>query len=164
MHDERYHYLECGLDDVYLMNGYERFQSDRGTSIAISDIDILHRAIGEHLCRKRKDLNGKEVRFLRREMLMSQATLAHLLDVGEQTIHRWEMGKNNMPKAAEALVRLLYTEQTKSSRVSIRNRLKRIADLEDEIDHAQELIFRLTTVEKNRVSPGQSSPRWALAA
>ena len=164
MHDERYHYVECGLDDVYLMNGYERTQSARGTSVAIRDIDTLHRAIGEYLCRQKKDLSGKEIRFLRREMLMSQATLAHLLEVGEQTVHRWETEKNNMPKAAEALIRLLYTEQTRSGRVSIRDRLKRIADLEDEIDHTQEVIFRLTMDEKSGKSTRKSSGRWALAA
>ena len=103
---EKYHYLECGLDDVYLANGFVRFESKRGgTSIAIRDIDTLHQAIGEHLCQKKKDLSAKEFRFLRREMLMSQSILARLLDVGEQTVHRWETGKwrrgesNPRPKA-----------------------------------------------------------------
>ena len=72
MNDERYHYLECGLDDVYLMNGFERFETARGISIAIKEIDKLHQAIGEHLCRHKKELSGKEIRFLRREMLMSR--------------------------------------------------------------------------------------------
>ena len=140
MNDERYHYVECGLDGIYLVNGFKRFESARGTSIAIEDIDTLHRAIGEHLCRKKKDLNGKEFRFLRREILMSQATLAELLDMTEQTVHRWETGKTPMPKAAETLIRLLYTDRVHS----VRDRLKRIADLEDEIDHRQEMNFRLT--------------------
>ena len=68
--NEGYHYVECGLDDVYLENGFERIESARGTSIAIRDIDALHRVIGDHLCRRRKELSGKEIRFLRREMLM----------------------------------------------------------------------------------------------
>ena len=164
MHDEKYHYLECGLDDVYLTNGYERIETARGTSIAIRDIDKLHRVIGESLCRQKKDLRGKEVRFLRREMLMSQATLAHLLDVGEQTVHRWETEKSSMPKAAEALVRLLYMEQTKGAKFSIRSRLQRIADLEDNIDQTQEMIFTIMTGKKKRQSDGQASGNWKLAA
>ncbi len=164
MNDERYHYLECGLDDVYLMNGYERIRSARGTSIAIRDVDRLHRAIGEHLCRHKKDLSGKEVRFLRRELLVSQATLAHLLGLSEQTVHRWEKEKSGMPKAAEALVRLLCMEQATQSADSIRNRLRRIADLEGRIDHVQEMNFALTTDKKARRSNDQAERRWKLAA
>lgn len=153
--NEGYHYVECGLDDVYLANGFERTVSARGTSIAIRDIDALHRAIGGHLCRSRKGLNGKEIRFLRREMLMSQTVLAHLLDVSEQTIYRWEAVKSGMPRAAESLLRLLYTEQLRGDRGSIRDRLARIADLEDRIDSTQEMVFEL--------SPGDRR-EWALAA
>lgn len=149
---EKYHYLECGLDDVYLVNGFERTESARGRSIAIRDIDALHRAIGEYLCLNKKDLNGKEIRFLRREMLMSQSTLARLFDVGEQTVRRWETGKVNMPRAAEALLRLMYTEDSKSR---VRDRLKRIADLEDEMDHNRQMIFELMTSKKGH---------WKLAA
>lgn len=152
MNDEKYHYLECGLDDVYLLNGFERNKSARGTSIAIRDIDALHRAIGESLCLKKKDLTGKEFRFLRREMLMSQSTLAHLLDVGEQTINRWETGKTRIPKASEALLRLMYKDEP-SSRV--RDRLNRIADLEDAIDRKQQMTFELMTNKKRH---------WQLAA
>ena len=94
MHDERYHYTECGLDDVFLLNGFEWNVSPRGKTIAIKEIDALNRAIGEHLSRHKKELGGKEMRYLRREMLMSQATLAHLLKVSEQTIHRWETEKS----------------------------------------------------------------------
>ena len=152
MHDKKYHYLECGLDDVYLVNGFERTKSARGTSIAIRDIDALHRAIGESLCLKKKDLTGKEFRFLRREMLMSQSTLAHLLDVGEQTVHRWEAGKASIPKAAEALLRLMYRDEPNSR---VRDQLNRIADLEDVIDRKQQMIFELMINKKKH---------WQLAA
>lgn len=134
MHDEKYHYLECGLDDVYLLNGFKRHESARGPSIAIRDVDKLHRAIGEYLCLKKKELNGKEIRFLRRELLMSQSSLARLLDVGEQTVHRWETGKTTMPRAADALLRLMYRNDTARG---VKDQLNRIADLEDEIDHKQ---------------------------
>ena len=165
MHDEKYRYLECGLDDVYLLNGFERFKSVRGgSSVAIRDVDMLHRAIGSFLCKKRKDLTGKEIRFLRREMLMSQATLAHLLEVTEQTVHRWEAEKSNMPKSAESIVRLLYREHLGGARGSIRKGLKRIADLEDELDHRLELIFEALPDHDDEGSSRQQSSRWRLAA
>ncbi len=155
MHDERYHYTECGLEEVFLLNGFEWNTSPRGRTIAIKDIDALNRAIGEHLSRRKKDLSGKEMRFLRREMLMSQATLAHLLKVSEQTIHRWETGKSAFPKAAEALIRRLYLEHGSTETESLRDSLTRIADLEEQLDRSHEMTFALS--KKPRRS-------WALAA
>ena len=155
MHDERYHYTECGLDDVYLMNGFEWSESVRGRTIAIRDIDALHRAIGAHLSRHKKNLSGKDMRFLRREMLMSQATLAHLLDVSEQTVHRWEAEKSAFPRAAEALVRRLYLEHGSVEEEKLRDSLNRIADIEDELDHKLHMTFALS---------GRSRTTWALAA
>ena len=155
MHDEHYHYTECGLDDVYLMDGFERSESARGRTVAIKNIDALHRAIGEHLSRHKKNLSGKEMRFLRREMLMSQATLAHLLDVSEQTVHRWEAEKTAFPKAAEALVRRLYLEQGAVEEERLRDTLNRIAELEDKLDRKRHMTFALS---------GRTRTKWALAA
>ena len=162
MKDERYHYLECGLDDVYLVNGFERFETARGASIAIKEIDALHEAIGERLCRDTKELGGKEFRFLRREMLMSQAVLANLFDVKEQTVHRWETGKSPVPKTAESLMRLMYMNKV----LNVRNQLKRISDLEDEIEHRQDLIFRLKR-SRRQGEPDRRDPppaHWELEA
>ena len=89
-----YHYIECGLDDVWLINGFEYHESPRGKTVSISNIESLHEAVGVHICRNRRDLSGAEIRFLRREMLMSQSTLARLLDVTELTINRWETEKS----------------------------------------------------------------------
>ena len=164
MHDDdRYHYLECGLDDVYLLNGFERFTSARGTSVAIRDVDELHLVIGKHLCRHKKKLTGKEIRFLRREMPLSQAMLAQMLDVTEQTIHRWEVGKTTMPRAAEAVLRHLYMEKNNDANKSLRAHLKELADVEDELHHTQEMIFKLLKeTSRKRKSAGTES--WALAA
>ena len=105
----------------FCLNGFERNASPRGRTIAIKDIDALHRAIGEHVSRHRKALSGKELRFLRQEMLMSQATLAHLLDVSEQTVHRWEAEKTSCPRAAEALIRRLYLEHGNAADETLRD-------------------------------------------
>lgn len=129
-----YHYKQCGLDFVYLSGGVDFVDGPRGKQIVIRDIDGLHKAIGRFLVNERHTLSGKELRFLRHEMLMSQATMATLLDVSEQTVHRWEAGKTDAPKPAEALIRLLYNEQFGNNNEKIKTALKRIAALEDEID------------------------------
>jgi putative transcriptional regulator len=132
-----YHYTECGMDNIYLVNGYSFVDAPRGRQVKIKDVDGLHDAIGKMLVAEKKNLNGKEIRFLRHEMLMSQATLAHLLEVDEQTVARWEKSKTEIPKPAEALIRLLYREHvgddpTRPSEV--RKSLETIARLENEID------------------------------
>ena len=166
MTDEKYHYVECGLDYVYLANGFKRFESPRGPNVAIRDVDALHQVIGRHICDQMKDLSGKECRFLRREMLMSQASLAQMLGVKEQTVHRWEAGKTTMPKAAESILRFLYMEQIKASSDGLRSTLKRIADLEDEIHRQEQVIFKLKKVGQAQRSARRQPARgqWALAA
>jgi putative transcriptional regulator len=134
---EWYQYTESGLDNVFLAvnAGVQYVDLPSGRQVKIKDIEGLHRLIGETLANKKKDLTGKEIRFLRQEMLLSQSTLAKLLGVTEQSVHRWETGKADIAKPAEALVRSLYLEQLSGAgKVSVRQALERIADLEDAID------------------------------
>jgi DNA-binding transcriptional regulator YiaG len=122
------------LDYVNLVGGFEIRPTPDGEQLTITNLKGLHRAIGKFLITRRKELTGKEVRFLRHEMDMSQPTLAKLLGVTEQTVHKWESGKTTqVPAPADALIRLLYCEYV-GERPGIRKRLKKIADLENEID------------------------------
>lgn len=90
---EPYHFTECGLDNVYLINGIERQETAQGTVVKIADLDGLLRAVTEHLVFKIENLGAAEIRFLRHEFRLSQRALAVLLDVDEQTVARWEKGE-----------------------------------------------------------------------
>ena len=138
-----YHYTECGLSNVFLLNGYKFIETSRGKAVSIHDVDGLHKAIGLLLVTSKKDLSGEEIRFLRHEMLMSQATLSKLLGVSEQAIRRWENNKIDMPKPSESLLRLLYREHIHDRDGKISSVLKKIADLEETIDDSG-LIFKTT--------------------
>jgi DNA-binding transcriptional regulator YiaG len=116
---EPYHYKMCGLDDIYLVNGYEFADTDYGRGVVIQDLDRLHRAIGEHLAGSKKALTPKELRFLRHEMDLTQAQMGDLLRVTDQTVARWEKGECDIPGPAEMLVRMLYLEHV-SKRVDVR--------------------------------------------
>lgn len=139
-----YHYTECGLSNIFLLNGYKFIQTPRGKSISICDMDGLHKTIGLLLVTSKKDLSGEEIRFLRHEMLLSQNTLSMLLGVSEQAIRRWENGKIAMPKPSESLLRLLYREHIHDQDGKISTILKEIADLEETIDDP-ELLFKSTS-------------------
>src|SRR5712672_2121928 len=53
---EPLHYTACGLDDVYLVNGFTRETRDGEQYTTIEDMDNLWKAIGLHLVTKRKAL------------------------------------------------------------------------------------------------------------
>jgi putative transcriptional regulator len=142
---DNYQYKESGLDNVFLASGWEIVPSPSGQQLKIKDVEGLHRAIGNLLVEQKKNLNGKEIRFLRQEMLLSQANLAKLIEVTEQTIHRWETAKADIPKPAESLIRFLYRGQF--DKLGIRQALEELADLEDQMD-GMDFIAKKPTNQK----------------
>ena len=106
--DRPYHYKECGLDDVYLANGFVLEEYDGETFVSVENVDGLWKAIGLYLVTTRKVFSPKEIRFLRRKMALTQVELARKLRVEEQTIARWEKGKVRLPGPADLYLRVLY--------------------------------------------------------
>ncbi|MEM6408165.1 MAG: transcriptional regulator [Pseudomonadota bacterium] len=143
---EHYHYTECGLDDVYLVNGVDVVDG----RMTIHEIDGLHRAIGQWLVTNKKSLSGAEMRFLRHELELSQASLARMLGVTEQSVLRWEKkrrDRGNGSPAAERALRMLYLDKFDGD-TRLSETLEMIADLEDEIGNLME--FSLSDVSEWR--------------
>lgn len=106
---EPLHYPDCGLDDVYLLNGYEVEKTSYGEGISVKDVDGLRAAIARGLVSRKKVLTGKEVRFLRKQLDLTQSELGRLVGLDAQTVARWEKGQRTFRKApAELLLRLVY--------------------------------------------------------
>lgn len=106
-----YQYRGCGLENVWLINGYEVVKSPYGEGVTIHNLAELHDAIGKMIVTSPVPLDGAEARFLRQEMEFSQAMLAQLVGRDEQTIARWEKGQSKkVDPASERLIRLLYCE------------------------------------------------------
>ena len=110
-----YHYRECGLDNIYLANGYTLSETPYGETLAIHDVDKLHREIGRALARQAASLSGAGFRFLRVELGWSQEELSRLLGRDEQTIGRWERGESNVDPLADRILRLIFAEHTGNS-------------------------------------------------
>ena len=132
---ELYHYRLSGLDYVYLVNGFTRQETEYGPGISIDDLYGLHRAIAEDIIEDRAHLSGHEVRFLRKEMDLSQAGLAVMLGVDAQTVARWEKGQTDVTGPADRLVRILYLEHIGGNQ-DVRRLIDTLADL-DEIEHGR---------------------------
>lgn len=146
-----YHYTACGLSDVYLYGGYEEEEFDGECYVSIQHVNELHRAIMGALVSRPGDLSGEEVRFLRKEMDLTQAELATLVGVRAQTVARWEKDETEIPGPANVLLRLLT--------------LGHLAGAVDVVQVAQELSGHDETRQKSmalRYKAGQGwTPRQA---
>lgn len=130
------HYTDCGLDNVYLLNGFE----DDGEALRIKDLEGLHRAIGLNIATERKAPSGKELRFLRDEMDMTQAELGRLLGISSQSVARWEKGQTESIGAAIFGVRVLYLlslmpqEQVSSALAELKGKLEALVAVDEVTD------------------------------
>lgn len=104
-----YHYRTSGLDNVYLLNGFKHHKTGYGEGVSIVNLDGLHCAIAMHLIGLERGLLGKEFRFLRVEMDMSQKALGALLEKTDQAVAKWEKG-DKVPRPADIILRRLYME------------------------------------------------------
>jgi putative transcriptional regulator len=138
-----YHYKECGLDDVYLLSGFEYVETPRGKGVTIKDIEGLHRVIGSILVREKKHLNGREFRFLRHEINATQQVVAGLLGVDVQSVGRWERGESEIPGPAQAVIRLLYEEKINGNQ-AISEPLERLAGLDEQLEGSEEITLHKT--------------------
>lgn len=108
---EAYRYTECGLDNVFI-EGMSPCTDDHGEQVyCVPNPMGLHHEIAKAIVCHKKGMSGRELRFLRTEIGLTQAELAKVVHRDTQTIGRWERGENPMEAPAEALIRLLAVER-----------------------------------------------------
>lgn len=152
-----YHYTESGLDYVYLNNGFVIHKTAYGEGVSIHDIDGLHKVIACDIVNNRVKLSGKEVRFLRRELELSQRALGDLLDVTDQTVANWEKENVEIPKSSDVLLRAFYMERT-FGRNGVSEIIEAINDTERKIAEIEEEIAAL------KVNLEEFEQGWRMAA
>jgi len=136
-----YHYKGCGLDNVYLHSGVNYIDTPRGKAVHIETIEGLHRAIGYWLVHEKKNLTGKEFRFLRNEMNLTQQNVAALLNTDVQNVGRWEREEaEKVPGPAQVVMRLLYDEQVNGKK-AILEPLRHLAELQEPFGENDEVKF-----------------------
>lgn len=112
METNLYRYKGCGLDNIYLQNGYTVSKLQSGDEvISIEDIEGLHCAIALVIADSAAALDAKTFKFLRKELDMSQRQVAQMLDVEEQTVSLWERARHPLPQHADLLIRALIKEK-----------------------------------------------------
>lgn len=134
-----YHYTESGLQNVWLNNGFKTRKTPDGDAVAISDADGLHQAIGRHIASKGY-MTGKEFRFLRKELDLSQNRFANWIGLTEDMVSKWErLGR--VPKAACRFMQAIYLEKIDGN-VKITEMVERLANLDREEE--SRLVFEDT--------------------
>jgi DNA-binding transcriptional regulator YiaG len=135
-----YHYLESGLDNVWLRNGYLEENTPYGPTVAFKDISGLHESISLAIVQRAGKLRGIEIRFLRRQMEMSQVALAELIGVTSQSLALWEKGKAVITPPSDKLLRLIVKGHY-SGQVTVRRAIDAL-NHRDNADHAARLVFQ----------------------
>ena len=123
-----YHYTECGLDYVYLMDGFEIIETAYGPAVQVINASKLDKAIALAIVRHQNRLTGQEVRFLRGLLDMTQAELGSALGKDAQTVARWEKGKTEIPPTEDIAIRQIYLDET-GHRQRFIDTSRRVADL-----------------------------------
>lgn len=103
----------------------------------------LHRAIALGIIRNGSRITGRELRFLRHELNLTQEHLARLLESGAQAVARWEKGKSRIPGPADRLIRFLYLEKMNEN-PDVCELLETLAEL-DRLTHEKAVSRRVAS-------------------
>lgn len=104
-----YHYTECGIDGIWLANGYETIDTPYGEATAVHDPQGLHHLIALDLVNGKPRLTGADLRFLRGVMDRTQAEVAELVGREVQAVARAEKG-DELPPLFNRLIRQIVLE------------------------------------------------------
>lgn len=136
-----YHYTESGLDNVWLENGYTEKRTAYGQAVAVVDVQGLHEMLALRICQKNGRITGKELRFLRTLLALSQGGLGKMLDVTDQAVSIWER-TGKVPKSSDAFVRMLVLAKLDGDQ-TVAQLLERITTVERIVN--QRIVARETT-------------------
>lgn len=124
-----FHYTACGLDNIWLANGFSFKETQHGQGVSIQDIDGLHRLLANKLVEKNGRLTGKEFRFLRVHLGLTQQGLGKLMgDVSENAVSLWER-KDTVPVINDRWLRLQVIAKFKGN-TKVADAIERIQTVE----------------------------------
>lgn len=148
--NEMYHYKDCGLDYVWLKNGFDIVEDVYGKGVSIKNIEELHQLIANYIIDDPAPLTGPELRFLRVELDLSQKALGKYLGKTDQSVAGWEK-TGNIPEEVDFLVRHIY-RQTHS---------QKCVSYVEEVDRLQQLD---RSGHRDKVALADSENGWTLTA
>lgn len=156
-----HHYTESGLSNVWLENGFVVHDTPYGKAVAVEDAEGLHKVLAMNLVQKPGRLTGKELRFLRVLLGLSQESLGkRCLGVTEQSVSLWER-TGKVPQQTDLVTRMLALEQLNGN--------GRISELIERINTMDRLIHQKIVAKERQdkwtsVVSSERAPRTSTAA
>lgn len=111
--EKPYHYIDCGLPQVYLV-GVRQFQCECGEkAIEIPAIKQLMALIARDLAMKNQSLTGSEIRFLRKQLGQKANDFAEHVKLQPETLSRIENEKQSVGEKTDIYIRVYYALESK---------------------------------------------------
>ena len=108
---QEYHYKECGLPNVFLMNiDVIHCKECAAMSPIIPSVLDLYDKLARAVVLKHLPLTGAEARFLRKQLGFASNRWAAYLGVKPETMSRWEQGTQKIGPQVDSLIRLFYVQ------------------------------------------------------
>jgi len=147
--EKPYHLTGIGLPNVYLLNGVTIEENDDyGTLVTIDRINELHSVIGRSIIRSPHELTGEEMRFLRKQIGLTQTQLAKKFRVSNQTVANYEKGKTEKGPADMAM-RCIYLAHISTDQ-----------DIADELRQMASYLVEVAGEPRSR-SPSRKNGHWS---
>ena len=140
---KQHHYTGCGLDWVYLMNGYATHETPHGKGVSIENAEDLHDLIAREIITGPQSIRGQELRFLRSMIDVSQEGLGRIIGLSRAQIARYE-GKRDKPvtPAADRALRMFYALYLRKNEIT-----ERILEVLNEIDERKHERTKFTETD-----------------
>ena len=140
---EPFHFTASGLENVFLV-GIKYFEKADGTFVAeIPAIQQLMYVIARSLVFSDSELDGSEIRFLRKRLGCKSSDFAKFLSLDLSTLSRVENEKQASSPQVSKLVKIAYTilcKDPEPSMVEFRQQLATLL-LEDMKEHSEHKIL-----------------------
>jgi putative transcriptional regulator len=145
--EKLFHYTQCGLDDVWLANGYHIETTEYGSGYVVENAIELHGVIARGIVDNPSPLRGQDARFLRTMLDLSQGDFGKLLGVDRTTVIRWEAA-NRKPLARITDIAIRETYASHSGGGLIADVIKELQQADD-MKHG--VVYRRSVYEtRNR--------------
>jgi DNA-binding transcriptional regulator YiaG len=124
--------LLMGIDGVVILNAVEELRCTKCGHLAatgFSNLEGLIAAVAVARVVAPQKLRGRDVRFLRKALGWPSRELAAMLEVRDETVSRWENGKEPLGPTSEKLLRLMVAQFLADKAPALAVDEKRIASM-----------------------------------
>jgi len=109
---DHYHFLESGLDNVFLLKPEIAVCPRCGEEILmLPEPSKLLECLGKAIIMAPGALSAREIKFIRKNLFLKGNEFADLLGVNRGTVSRWENDEKSPEPPTDRLIRMIYASK-----------------------------------------------------